>query len=135
MAKRKQIKKAQKKLGQMEVGASESQEKSVKKQQPAKISPVVEDIIKRVDSKEVNLFYAIEGYCLEGGRPIMSYGKVIETLTTYGYDIESVLDYLDYAAKQDEGPIIMQSKDMSFMYSEVQKIPAVEKVVRDYYVD
>ena len=65
----------------------------------------------------------------------MNYGKVIETLTTYGYDIESVLDYLDYAAKQDEGPIIMQSKDMSFMYSEVQKIPAVEKVVRDYYVD
>ena len=65
----------------------------------------------------------------------MNYGKAVETLTTYGYDIESVLDYLDYAAKQDEGPIIMQSKDMSFMYSEVQKIPAVEKVVRDYYVD
>ena len=135
MAKRKQIKKTQKKLGQMEVGASENQEKSVKKQQPAKLSPIVEDIIKRVDSKEVNLFYAIEGYSWEGGRPIMSYEKAIETLTTYGYDIESVLDYLDYAAKQDEGPIIMQSKDMAFMYSEVQKIPAVEKVVRDYYVD
>lgn len=65
----------------------------------------------------------------------MSYRKAIETLTIYGYDIGSVLDYLDYAAKQDEGPIIMQSKDMAFMYSEVDKIPAVEKAVRDYCVD
>lgn len=124
------------KLGEMEVSCGEPADKKTSKRASKKMSPIVADIDRRakmpVKEGGLNLFYAIDGYEWSTGRAIMDYQKLIDTLITYGYDIRSVLDYLDIMSKRKSGPIVSQTKDMSYMYGEVDRIPEVEELVKKF---
>lgn len=134
------------KLGEMEVScgkegenASEASSKNkngenTKKE--AEMSPIVADIDRRlkmpIDKGGINLFYAVEGYEMSSGRPIVDYSKLVDTLITYGYDIDSILEYADIMQERKKGPIVSQSKDMAFMYDDVNAIPEVKELVKKF---
>lgn len=89
------------------------------------ITPGTEGIWKNLALRKINIFYAQVGTTLDG-RPVLDHDQLMTLLTTYGFNIDDALHFVDDFAKNSENdkmsPIIMIHQNVSDIMDNVEPL-------------
>lgn len=84
---------------------------------------VIDDIWKNLASKAIDMNYAIVGFA-PNGRPILDHSTFIDLLINHGYRIGDILEFIDdfndVSMEDDDFPMVMLSKNIHDIYSDVE---------------
>lgn len=104
---------------------TETKSKDSKNDCASIITPGTEGIWKNLALRKINIFYAQVGTTLDG-RPILDHDHLITLLTTYGFNIDDALHFVDDFAKNSENdkmsPIIMIHQNISDIMDNIEPL-------------
>lgn len=117
----------------VEVKTAPAPEASKAKKVDPDTRKVMDDIWKRIDREEISFWCAVVGYDQVSGRAILDEDIIVITLINYGYHIQYIVPFIDEyqeVLSKEGGPIIMMDIKRDQVYSNVDKIPAVVKMMQ-----
>ena len=96
--------------------------KSTSKKDKASAS-AIDKMWKMLGLGKIDISYACVGYTLDG-RPILDHSCLVDLLVNYGFDIDSVMEFIDDFAKSSsnsssQAPIVMMSAQMAKIMSDI----------------
>lgn len=107
------------------IGNGESEMASKKSSKNASSNAEVDMIWKNLGFGKIDISYACVGYTLDG-RPVLSQDEFVNLLVNYGFNLPSILlfidDFAEHAKKDDMSPIIMYSVNTARIMTEIKPI-------------